>query len=100
MKTCKSLWNWQRILGSLLAAGLLAPCGVCRGETVYDAAANLTKDSIAAKANPNGPWSYGYRATAVSSDFTPFPTAGVSPPWRASRKTFRAGGWSRAGVST
>ncbi len=83
MKTCKSLWNWQRILGSLLAAGLLAPCGVCRGETVYDAAADLTKDSIAAKANPNGPWAYGYRATAVSSDFTPFPTAGVSPPWRA-----------------
>ena len=55
MKTCKSLWNRQWILGSLLAAGLLAPCGICRGETVYDAAADLTKEVVAANANPNGP---------------------------------------------
>ena len=100
MKTCKSSWNWQWILGSLLAAGLLAPCGVCRGETVYDAAADLTKESIVAKANPNGPWSYGYRGSAESSDFTPFPTAGVSPPSRPSRRTFRAGGLSPPGAST
>ena len=54
---------------------LVAPAS---GGTVYDAAADLTKESIAANANPNGPWSYGYRGSAESSDFTPFPTAGVS----------------------
>ena len=86
MKTCRTSWNRRCVrylVGGLLAAGFLRPCGICRGGTVYDAAADLTKESVAAHVNPNGPWSYGYRASAVSSDFTPFTSAGVSAPWRA-----------------
>ena len=86
MKTCKSLWNRQWILGSLLAAGLLAPCGICRGETVYDAAADLTKEVVAANANPNGPWSYGYRASAESRELTLFSVSEGSTPWLVDSK--------------
>ncbi len=84
MKTCKTLWNWRRVrylVGSLLAVGLWTPCGICQGETVYDAAADLTDDSIADHANPNGPWSYGYRDSAVSNDFTPFTSSGARDVW-------------------
>ena len=53
---------------------LVAPAS---GGTVYDAAADFTKESIAAKANPNGAWSYGYRGSAASSEFTLLPSSGV-----------------------
>ena len=61
------------------------------GGTVYDAAADLTKESIAAKANPNGAWSYGCRGTAVSSELTLYPLSGVSESWR--RVTENVQGW-------
>ena len=67
---------------------LVAPTS---GGTVYDAAADLTKESIAAKANPNGAWSYGCRGTAVSSELTLYPLSGVSESWR--RVTENVQGW-------
>jgi hypothetical protein len=82
MKACRGVWNWRCVVGGLLVAGLLLPGGICRGGTVCDAAADLTKESIAANANPNGPWSYGYRASAASSEFTPLPSSGVEEIWR------------------
>ena len=91
MKRCWSVSNWRRLVGGLAMAGLLAAGGICRGETVYDAAADLSKESIAAGANPNGPWSYGCRAAAVSSQLTLFPVSGVSGSWR--RVTEDVQGW-------
>ena len=91
MKTDKSFRNWRLVLGWLLAAAVVGPGGVCGAATVYDAAADLTKESIAGHANPNGPWSYGCRATAVSNDFTPLAISGVSESWR--RVTENVQGW-------
>ncbi len=74
--------NGYQFDSTLLSAKLtlVAPAS---GQTVYDAAADFTKESVAAHANPNGPWSYGYRASAESSALTLFPSSGVSAPWRA-----------------
>ena len=96
MKTCRTSSNWRCVsflVGVVLAVGLLSPCGLCQGGTVYDAAADLTKESVAAQTNPNGPWSYGYRASAESTDFTPFTSAGIAAPWRAVTENVQ-GWWS------
>jgi hypothetical protein len=94
MQTRGILWNWRHVrcvAGSLLAAALFTPCGICQAQTVYDAAADLSKESIAAHANPNGAWSYGCRASARSNEFTPLALSGVSEPWR--RVTENVRGW-------
>ena len=74
--------------GLVAKIALVAPAS---GGTVYDAAADLTKESVAAKANPNGAWSYGCRGTAVSSELTLYPLSGVSESWR--RVTENVQGW-------
>lgn len=58
--------------------------GLCHDDqgrpiTVYDAAADLTEASIDNGGNPNGVWSYGYRKTAASTEFTPLPVHGQFP---------------------
>ena len=66
----------RRLIIGLAVVGTLVGAGQVLGETVFDAAADLTEISIDQGINPNGPWSYGLRNIAASSDFTLLPDAG------------------------
>jgi len=67
-----------KVIGAMVAA-LLAMVSTQASGTIYDAAKDLTQDSITAGTNPNGVWSYGYRNTVASTDFTHLSINGPFP---------------------
>ena len=62
-------------LAALLVVSVVAMAAKSvSADVVYDAVADFDSG-----ANPNGPWSYGWRTTADSTAFTPFLTHGQPP---------------------
>jgi hypothetical protein len=64
-----------------LIAGLVVMLGSgsSQANPVWDAAVDLTETSIDNGENPNGAWSYGYRNTVASVEFTALPLCGQFP---------------------
>ena len=89
MKACRARGNWAASSVDCWWRDS-GPGGLCQGATVYDAAADLTKESIAARANPTAlvlrlPGCCRVQPTDAVS------RSGVSGSWR--RVTENVQGW-------